>query len=255
MTAAVNVSHDPVLHDLDAAGVESGRRRPGPALDQLGDLLLAPAPVPPQGADDPGGERAVALRREIGVEGVRHAEPFADQGILPADDAQRVQVCLRASATRQRSRRRWVAGPAGGRAPSRPRGGHPWAGRDVPLDAAVGRVRRVAVMPARSSAAVLTQALWWSRLGRKTAGRRRPGRGLPPSGRRPGTHPSTSRRRRSTRLRGSQGVRRDGVDVVVEVVPAGQVACVHLESGLDRVDVCVLESRQQPAAVEVHDIG
>ncbi len=52
-----------------------------------------------------------------------------------------------------------------------------------------------------------------------------------------------------------QGVRRDGVDVVVEVVPAGEVAGVHLEAGLDRVDVGVLESRQHPGAVEVHDLG
>ncbi len=45
------------------------------------------------------------------------------------------------------------------------------------------------------------------------------------------------------------------VDVVVEVVPIGEVAGIHLEPGLDRVDVGVVESRQHPGTVQVHDLG
>ncbi len=159
-----------VDHDLDGCRVETGaghggvRRRAAP-LDQVGDLLDPSVPVPPQRPDDPGGQLAVGGQPLVGPLGVR-----GDPGVLPAGDAERVQVPLRGQDRR-------APGVLGG-------GGHDvlvdpvrralvqragrLAGRRVALDPAVGRVGGVRSMPARCRATELAQAPWTSRLNRKT---------------------------------------------------------------------------------------
>ena len=131
-----------VGHDLDRGRVEA-RRAAGLAQGaQLVDLLEAASPVPPQRRDHPAGELPAVGQRPVSLHRLR-----GHPGVLPAGDAERVQVPLRledaflpAGPVRCRHqpglvvvRRALVQGP--GRL----------TGRGVALDPAVGRVGGVAV--------------------------------------------------------------------------------------------------------------
>ncbi len=59
-----------------------------------GQLLGPAAALPPQRADHPPGEQSAAVGFQVGVEAVRDDGVVADDGLLPAGDAQRVQVAL-----------------------------------------------------------------------------------------------------------------------------------------------------------------
>ncbi len=116
-----------------------------PALDQLGDLLQAPAALPPQRAHHPGGEPAVDGQRLVGGLGAR-----GNPGVLPAGDAQRVQVALRLQDRRLplravRLRDHVVVDPVG-RALVQGAGG---LAVRAALDPAVVRIRGVPVDPGR----------------------------------------------------------------------------------------------------------
>ena len=90
--AGVVLQH-PVQHDLHRRGVEAAaaaRPRLAPRAAAL-DLLDALRPLPPQRADDARGEPAVRRQRLVG--GLRRRR---HPRVLPAGDAERVQVPLRA---------------------------------------------------------------------------------------------------------------------------------------------------------------
>ena len=248
---------DAVLHDLDAGGAHPGLGRPAAALDELGHLLQAALAVPPQGQHHLGGEPAGPVRVEVGVQGVEHPEALADQGVLPADDADGVQVPLRGQQPGHQLvlGRPWARGRR--RGPSRPRAAHrsgvPSGPRSIRPSAGSGVC---ASMPASSRARVLTHAEWWSRLGRKTgrSGHARSSRsavGTPPGKASIDQPPPVTHGRSGC----SRGVRRDPLDVLLDGAEVGEVAQVQLGAGLHRVDVRVVEGRQQPASGEALDPG
>ncbi len=85
-----------VGHDLDA-------RRDEPPLDLRGprttlfeerELGLVAVPIPPQRTDHAGGERAAPRRAQVGLEAVVQRLVRADDRVLPARDAQGVEVAL-----------------------------------------------------------------------------------------------------------------------------------------------------------------
>ena len=90
---AREVLADAVLHDLDARGGEPARLSPGAERDQVVDLLETLRPVPPQGADDPAGEVPAAGGGQVRVV-VAVVRGGVDDRVLPAGDAERVQVRL-----------------------------------------------------------------------------------------------------------------------------------------------------------------
>ena len=110
-------------------------------------------------------------------------------------------------------------------------------------------------MPASSSARVLTQAPWWSRLGRKTGrsgttASRSAAVGVPPG--------KADIAQPPPRIHGRSGCASAYAlmmrEVVVAGVALGQVAAGALEAALHRVHVRVDEAgREQPAA-EVDDL-
>ncbi len=184
-----------VLHDLHRRRPEP---RPGQLLapgDQVGHLLDAAVAVPPQRTDDVRREvPARDIRRYVGAGSPcrrsrrrsRPARPVTPSSAGSADPRPgRLGLLLggrpEAAATPATSRPR-AACPSG--RPSESRSRWPSGGSGVP-----------AATPASSSARLLTQAPWWSRLARKT-GRsgthavERPRR----SGCRRGRRPSSSRR-------------------------------------------------------------
>ena len=85
---------DPVLHDLDRRGREPPACVRLPLGDQLRDLLAAAPPLPPQGADHRCGEVAACRGPGVRRTGVAHPRVGPDDGVLPARDAQRVEVAL-----------------------------------------------------------------------------------------------------------------------------------------------------------------
>src|SRR5581483_1085556 len=94
---------DAVLHDLDGPCLEptaaSAYRhvevRGGlPALDQIGDLLQAAVAVPPQRSGHVGGQPSFSGRAQVGGQDVVIAQISADDRVLPAGDAEGVQVSL-----------------------------------------------------------------------------------------------------------------------------------------------------------------
>ena len=132
-----------VLHHL-----HGGRAEPAPGQrltpsDQVGDLLDALAPVPPEGADHVRAELAARGRVDVGRARVVHARVRADDRVLPAGDAERVQVVLTGE------QRRAIVGAGGAGQVPRDEGGRPLvegAARvavRVALDPAVRRVRRL----------------------------------------------------------------------------------------------------------------
>ena len=83
------VFDDAVHEELDAAGRQAvGRGRLAP-LDQLADLLKAPLVVPQQGQPHARCQPARPLHG-----GVRRLPFRPDDGVLPAGDAQRVELAL-----------------------------------------------------------------------------------------------------------------------------------------------------------------
>ncbi len=163
-----------VEHQLDRGGAEVaaavGRL---PARLQRVELVQAAVPVPPQRPGDPAGQQPVGGGAPVGVERVGDADlaRLADAGVLDAGDAERVQVPLGGeqpgdqlglARAAERSRR-----PGASRRRAARRSGCPSWSRSIRPSAGSG-VR--SVTPAMASAAVFTQALWWSRLGRN-AGR------------------------------------------------------------------------------------
>ena len=159
-----------VLHDLDARRAEPAARLRRAALDQVGDLLEPELAVPPERADHVGDQVAARDRVEVRRPGVVHAGVRADDRVLPGRDAEREQVALaleqpggvlRRRRRRGRSRATQVHRALVQRALRACRPGsrsiRPSGGSGVS-----------AVMPASSRARELTQAPWWSRLGRNT---------------------------------------------------------------------------------------
>ena len=71
-------------HDID----DERRTMCLSALDQLRELLEPAFPVPPQRQHHLRREPAVGCGGEVRRKHVRHAETGADQGVLPADDAE-----------------------------------------------------------------------------------------------------------------------------------------------------------------------
>jgi hypothetical protein len=78
------VLEDPIGHDLHGHGMEGGRRSAVTASHELVDLLEAPVPIPPEGADDANGQ-VTPLGREryaSSVAGVTHA---SCQPVMPSE--------------------------------------------------------------------------------------------------------------------------------------------------------------------------
>ena len=121
--------------------------------------------------------------------------------------------------------------------PSGPRSIRPSAGSGV-----------CASMPASARARVLTHAEWWSRFGQEDRPVR--GHGVQQVGggeaAGEGVHrPAAAGDPRAVRVLAH--VRRDPLDVLLTGAEVGEVAEVHLGARLHRVDVGVVEGRQQPA--------
>ena len=195
---------DAVLHDLDGCRGEASAPVPLAPLEDRRDLLEALRAVPPDRPDHARGERAVGRRREVGGARVSGIPVRSDDGVLPAGDAERVQVALAEQqrlgeplerllgqqpvdeghrALVQRARRVAVG---------------------VALDAAVGRVGGVAVdarAPQRGRVHPRAVAVAVREERRAVAGRRR--RARRPSACRRGTPTSATRRRGSTRRPGA----------------------------------------------------
>ena len=85
---------DAVLHHLHAGRPEPAVGVLRPPLDERLDLLLTSVAVPPQRADDMGGQLAAPRRQRIRRSRVVHARVVTDDRVLPAGDAEGVQVGL-----------------------------------------------------------------------------------------------------------------------------------------------------------------
>src|SRR5215472_11117933 len=84
-----------VLHDLDAAGDEpSGVAGAFSALDEPVELADPQPTLPPERTDHPCGKQPAAVCLKVGVEAVGDDRIVADDRLLPAGDAKRVQVTL-----------------------------------------------------------------------------------------------------------------------------------------------------------------
>ena len=88
------VLRDAILHDLHGAGPEPAHLALLPPVEQVVQLVCAAAAIPPQGALDPGGERAVPRGGQVGRQRVRKVQVLPHDRVLPGGDAQRVQVLL-----------------------------------------------------------------------------------------------------------------------------------------------------------------
>lgn len=87
---------DAVLHDLHHARREPCVPGQLAARTQVADLPDTPIGLPPQCADDAGGQLTCLVGVDVGGEVVLQSEEFgADRGILPAGDADGVQSALR----------------------------------------------------------------------------------------------------------------------------------------------------------------
>ncbi len=123
------VLRDTVLHDLHGAGPEPARLALLPPVEQVVQLVCAAAAIPPQGALDPGGERAVPGGGQVGRQRVRVAQVLPHDRVLPGGDAQRVQVLLGQQQPAELLGEGRAGHAAGPPAAPRPRAGCPAAHR------------------------------------------------------------------------------------------------------------------------------
>ena len=250
------VLDDAVLHDLDRGRGEAGSPGLRPPGHQLVDLLAAAAPVPPQRADHPGLQRSGLLGLQVDRQRVGLAEQRPDGGVLPGRDTVGEHHLL----GHQQPGELVLGG--GHRRQSLDEAGSPLVqgarrrARGVPLDPAVGRVRRrgvdagelegPAVGPGPVPVTVRQQGRPVGHDGvehlarRRTAGevRHRPARP---------EHPGL------VRVRCQVG--RDPGHRLGGRAGPGQVAAQHVDAGGERVRVRVLEPGDQEAAVQRHHLG
>lgn len=135
----------PVGHDLDGVEREAGAgpelgRVPRAARDQLGQLLDAPSPAPPQRAHHVDGEAPLGERPAVHERGIARSEVVADDGVLPAGDAEAEGVALRLEEGRVLVVGRRGGGDRGDEGRGALVQGAARAAVGQPLDAAVGRV-------------------------------------------------------------------------------------------------------------------
>ena len=246
-----------VLHDLHAGGAVAPAARPLARVDQLIDLLQITRAVPPQRAHHARGERTARGQRRIDVAGVGEGGiAVADDRVLPRGDAERVQVLLR-----QQDAALDV-------------GGH--VGRDVSLDERHRSFLQRALRLARC--VPLDPPV--DGVGRRSVDAREAQRGAVHPRRmavpvrqehRPIRHhgvehgavgyaagedvhgPSAAQDPRLVGMR--VGVCADQLDVAVRRMDLAEVAPQAVETAATRVDVRVLEPRQQRASGQVDRLG
>ena len=250
------VLRDAVLHDLHGRGAEpaAGHRLAPP--DEVGHLLDAEPPFPPQGTHHVGAQVAVAGRGDVGRRRVVHPGVGADDRVLPAGDAERVQVGL------PLHQGRVVLLPRRARQQARDQRGRPLVQRAarppvrVPLDASVGGVGGPAVdageldrarVDPRAVVVAVGQVDGPVRHHRVEVGGQRG-----PAGERRHRPPSADDPRQ---VRAVGGVLPDGPEVVLAGLPPREVAAQPLETTLDRMDVGVDEARHDQAAGHVDHLG
>ena len=238
-----------VLHHLHGGRAEPALGQGLAPPDQVRDLLHALGAVPPQRADHVRAELAAGRSVDVRRAGVVHAGVRADDRVLPARDAERVQVGLagkQSGAVVGAGGAGQVPGDQGGRALVE---GAARVAVRVPLDAAVGRVRRVpgdarelqrpGVDPGAVVVAVGQEHRPVRHHGVEVGGERRAAR---------------ERRHRPAAAEdpldvgAAVGVRADRGEVLLAGVELRQVAPEPLQPALDRVHVRVGEARGEQAA-------
>jgi hypothetical protein len=249
---------DPVQHQFDRARAEPAMAQRGSQLHEFGDLLGSAFAVPPQGADDTRGERAVPGGRQIRVGRVVHAEEGSDEGVLPGRDAEGVQMALGVQQCGE---------PVGrcGRGSEAPdelhrafleRAARLARARGVPLDPSVGGIGRVPRDAGEFQGAAVDPGTVMVPVGQidRSVGddgvqqllrRRTALEGL--------HRPAASGDPLPLRMRG--GVRAHGGHRLLRCLGPGQVALGEFETGRDRVDVRVLEAGQQQPPRQVDHFG
>ena len=250
------VLDDAVLHDLHRGRREAPHGPPRPGVDESFDLLEPAMTVPPQCPDHTSGEVSAGRSRDVRVEGPVTAVVLGDVRVLPRRDAERVEVALR-DAEPGREVVVGVDGRDGGDEAHRPlvqRAG--WLAIGVAFDAPVPRVRRVVrdtrqlkrarVDPRAVAVSVRQEHRTVGHDGVERLLRRRPAREH--------VHVPTAAQD-PRRVRVGRRVLRDHPLVRVEDVELGQVAAEHLEAATGRMDMCVLEARQQHATSQIDDLG
>ena len=247
---------DAVLHDLHGVRAEARRDAALAAPEDVGQLLAAAGPVPPQGTLDPGGQLAARRGGQVDRERVRAAEVVPHDGVLPRGDATGVQVLL----GEQQPGQALLDGELGQQGADQV--GRAFVQRALraavwlTLDPAVGRVRSPGVDARQLEGAGVgpgAVAVAVRQVRRPAAGHgveRLPVRcaaGEP-------LHPP-ARARYPLQVRMLAAVAGDPLQRLGQARRAHQVAANHGDAGEGRMHVRVLEARQQRPAAQVHDLG